>query len=394
MKLLQINVTANWGSTGKIVESICNVTQLYGIENYVAYGRDITNSISNLIKVGGSLNPYFHYVENYFLDREGLSSRCATRTLVNHIKNIKPDIIHLHNIHDHWLNYPILFNYLNETDIPIVWTFHDCWAFTGHCYHFIDSGCYKWKTHCGNCPLRNRFRDNSYRNFELKKELFSRAKNLTIVAVSEWMASFVKDSFFKGRPIEVIHNGVDLSVFRRLDTKEQSSNGTYRILAVSSVWTKSKGLYDLYSLREILPDNFEITIVGLTKDQIKHLPKGIIGIERTKDINELVSLYNYADVLINPTYADTFPTVNLEALACGTPVITYMTGGSPEAIDEYSGVVIPQGDIVALADSILKIKEVPLASFKCRERAVKYFDKDNCFSRYIELYEKLLDSKN
>lgn len=390
--ILQINATANDGSTGKILEAIGNQAYLSGWKVYAAYGRDSRPSSLNLIRVGSYFNPYFHYIVNRFLDMEGLASRVATKKLINQIQSIQPDIIHLHNIHDHWLNYKILFSYINNTNIKVVWTFHDCWAFTGHCYHFIDKGCYKWENHCSNCPSRNRFRDNSFRNFELKKELFTQNKNLTIVAVSEWMASFVKKSFFKEKRLKVIHNGIDVSIFKPTD-KSNVKRQNFNLLAVSNVWTKSKGLYDIFRLREILSDEYEITIVGLSREQLRQVPRGIDAIGRTGSVQELVSLYNRADVFINPTYADTFPTVNLEALACGTPVITYKTGGSPEAVDENSGIVIPQGDVQALADAVCRIKESPLSSMECRLRALNCFDKEKCFSQYISLYEDLINNK-
>lgn len=392
-KLLQINVTANWGSTGKIAESIGACAIKNGWESYVAYGRYSNESQSQLVRVGSSMYTYWHYGMQRIFDNEGLCSKRATRKLIAEIKRIAPDIIQLHNIHDHYLNYQILFEYLNGTDIKVVWTFHDCWAFTGHCFHFVTKNCERWKTQCCSCPLRNEYPktllDRSVRNYTLKKSLFAANKNLTIVPCSEWMASFVRESFLKDKQIQAIHNGVDLNVFAPTTRGTQISE-TFKVLAVSSVWTLEKGIHDIYQLREILPEDVEIVMVGVSEKQQQQLPKGIRGIQRTQNIQELVKLYNEADVLINPTYADTFPTVNLEALACGTPVITYNTGGSPEAIDEKTGVVVPQGDVRALADAILQMKAHPLSPTDCRLRAEKLFNKDKCFEQYINLYNELL----
>lgn len=391
-KLLQINVTANWGSTGKIAESIGLAAMNNRWESYIAYGRYSNPSKSNLIKVGTALDTYLHYGEQRLRDNEGLSSRRATRLLINKIEDIKPDIVQLHNIHDHYLNYKILFEYLNQTDIKVVWTFHDCWAFTGHCMHFVTKNCDRWKFGCHDCLMKGEYpksiMDNSSRNWALKRSLFSQNINLTIAACSQWIADFVKESFLGDKKIVVMHNGVDLNTFC-LTSKEKISK-KFRILGVSSVWPKAKGIYDIFKLREILPmEEYEIMMVGLDQKQMKSLPAGIIGIERTQNVQELVQLYNEADVLINPTYADTFPTVNLEALACGTPVITYKTGGSPEAIDEKTGVVIEQGDFKALAEAIKKMKDNPLSSMDCRKRAEENFDKDKCFEKYIMLYNQL-----
>lgn len=389
-KLLQINVTANWGSTGKIAEQIGLKAMEQGWESYIAYGRNMNSSKSKLIKVGSVLGVYEHYFENRFFDNEGLASRIPTKRFIKQIEEIKPDIIHLHNIHDHWLNYKILFEYLNTLDIPIVWTQHDCWTFTGGCMHFVHTNCDKWKGECYNCPQKSQFFNCTKLQFNLRKQLFSKA-NLTLVPVSQWMGDFLQESFLKNKKIEVIHNGIDLNLFKPI-SKDKEKN-KFRILAVSSVWHRSKGLYDVFKLRELLSEEYEITMVGLSADQVKQLPKGIIGIQRTQNIQELVKLYSESDVFINPTYADTFPTVNLEALACGTPVITYKTGGSPEAVDENTGVVIEQGDINAIAETIRQIQLNPLSSEACRKRAVELYDKNKCFDKYIDLYEDLLRTK-
>lgn len=236
------------------------------------------------------------------------------------------------------------------------------------------------------------FLDRSKEHWLLKKELFVGCKNLTIVPVSDWLANFVKESFLKQKRIHVIKNGVDLNIFKPSTSLNISqTNSKFKILAVSSVWNPDKGELDIYKLREILAeDKFEITMVGLSADQYKQLPRGIIGIQRTQNLQELVKLYSDADVLINPTSADTFPTVNLEALACGTPVITYRTGGSPEAIDNKTGVVVEQGDVNGLVEAIYRMKEDPLSSADCRKRAEECFDKDKCFEKYVGLYEKLI----
>lgn len=240
--------------------------------------------------------------------------------------------------------------------------------------------------------------DRSVKNYALKKELFSTNKNLAIVACSDWLGDFVKESFLKDKRIEVIHNGCDLSVFHPYENDGSTGSPTnenrrFKIIAVSSVWYPYKGELDIYKLRTMLSeDEYEITMVGLSAEQAKNLPAGIRGIQRTQNVQELAQLYSEADVLINPTYEDNFPTVNLEALACGTPVITYKTGGSPEAIDEKTGVVVEQGNVEALAEAIKQMRENPLSLADCRKRPEELFDKDKCFEKYVELYEELMKS--
>lgn len=280
-KLLQINITANWGSTGKIAESIGLAAIKRGWESYIAYGRIANPSVSQLIKVGGKWNTYLHYAGNRLLDLEGRCSTRATKRFIKEIDRIKPDVVQLHNIHDHFLNYRLLFEYLNQTDIRVVWTFHDCWAFTGHCYHFVQQDCMKWQTECCNCPQRNRFIDRSQENFNLKKSLLTDNQNLTIVPCSEWMGDFVRKSFLKDKRIQVIHNGVDLNTFKVIPGLKKK-DGKFRILAVSNVWLAYKGYYDIFKLREMLSDEYEITMVGLKENQLTELPAGIRGITRTQ----------------------------------------------------------------------------------------------------------------
>jgi glycosyltransferase involved in cell wall biosynthesis len=389
-KLLQINVSANWGSTGKIAEQINQTAMAKGWKCKIAYSRFANESESELIQIGTKKDVLWAVAETRLLDRAGLSMRRATKDLIRQIQEFQPDVIHLHNIHGYVLNYELLFGYLNKTEIKVVWTFHDFWAITGHCAHFVDVDCMKWKTGCHHCPKHksypSSFTDFSARNYALKKHLFTENTNLHIVAVSEWVANYVRESFFKDNDIRVIHNGVDLQVFRPLQVVKDSQK--FNILAVSNIWTKSKGIDDILQLREMLPNEFSITIVGLSEKQITKLPFGIKGITRTQNTNELIKLYNHADVLINPTYADSFPTVNLEALACGTPVITYKTGGSPEAVDSITGAVLEQGNVKEMVEMIKKLKAHPLSSEDCRSRAEKIFDKNKCFARYVELYEE------
>lgn len=403
--LFQLNECLNF-STGKIAQSIGEAAMRHGWESYIAYSsrEPLVPCNSKVIKVGNKIDPYIHYAENLLLDREGLSSRCATRKLVEQIKAIQPDIVQLHSLHDHWLNYKILFEYLNTTDIQVVWTFHDCWAMTGHCMHFVTKNCDRWKTGCHDCLMKGEYPktmvDRSRKNWELKKSLFAGCKNLTIAACSDWIADFARESYLKDKRILTIHNGVDMQIFRPAEVSDgfkefqAVSGGKFKIIAVSSPWYPAKGELDIYKLRTMLSeDEYEIIMVGLSADQMKNLPAGITGIQRTTNVQELAQLYSDADVLINPTYADTFPTVNLEALACGTPVITYKTGGSPEAIDDKTGLVIEQGNVTELANAIMWLRQNPLSSDDCRKRAEECFDKDKCFEKYVELYEELLKGK-
>jgi len=396
LKILQINTSVNTGSTGRIAEEIGEVMMQNGFESAIAYGRGNRPSSSKKIKIGNKLDVYIHVLQTRLLDNHGFASKAATLKLIKEIEAYNPDVIGLHNLHGYYLHIGVLFDFFKEYNKPLVWTFHDCWPFTGHCAHFDYVGCEKWKTQCIKCPLTKRYPsslgfDNSRFNFYRKKSAFNKIENLTIVTPSQWLSKKIFESYLSSFPIKVIHNGIDLNLFKRINLVNEEKI----ILGVASVWDRIKGLDQFIELRKILDIEYKIVLVGLNNNQIKNLPEGIVGIRRTNNIQELVKLYNKAAVFINPTLVDNFPTVNLEALACGTPVITYNTGGSPEAIDEETGVVVEKGDIKGLKTAIESMlsRDQTSLSQKCRERAEKFFDKNERFNDYLNLYRSLLDGK-
>ena len=343
-----------------------------------------------------------HGFQTRLFDKHGLGSKSATKEFIGKIKKISPDIIHLHNIHGYYINIEILFNYLRKTSIPVVWTFHDCWPITGHCAHFTFVGCEKWKTQCNNCPQKTSypaswFVDRSDKNFHLKKDLFTSLPNLTLVPVSNWLSGILKDSFFQGSPIKLINNGINTDVFKPSSSRSfrtiHGLENKFLMMGVASIWSPLKGLKDFIELSKHLNSDYQIVLVGLSREQIEQLPDNILGIERTERVEELAELYASCDVYVNPTYEDNFPTTTLESLACGTPVITYKTGGSPEAIDEFTGIVVEQGNIGKLIDAfeMVKNKGKQYYSDACVNRAHRLYKKEDRYQEYIELYEKLIE---
>lgn len=400
-KIFYISGAINFGAPGRIVEQTGLLAQKHGYEVLVAHSSRNENPTQlPHFAITTKYQEMFHAIGAKFLDLHGLLNTKQTKVLVERIKEFKPDIIHLHNIHGYFCNFKILFEYLDSIDTPVVWTMHDCWPFTGRCFHFVGVNCYKWKTGCYDCKAEagytvSKYVDRSKSLYALKKRLFSSVKNMTIVPVSDWQAAFLKDSFLKNHSIHTIHNGVDLEKFRPMDgnhlRKKHKIGGKFVLLGVASPWNTRKGLDDFFKLNEMLPhDGFTIILVGLKPEQVKKLPEGVIGITRTENQQELAEYYSMADCFVNLTYLDTFPTVNLEALACGTPVLTYQTGGSPEAIDEQTGVVVEQGDLKRVVSALYSMKCKPLSSDLCRKRAEKYFDKNKCFEEYINLYDSLI----
>ena len=399
--LLQINSTANWGSTGKIAEQIGECAMAHGWGSYIAYGRCANPSRSHLIRIGSKASQAWHLIISRLFDRQGLGSKRATKQLIKQIERIQPDIIHLHNIHGYYINYKVLFDYLNNIGIPVVWTMHDCWPFTGRCAYFDTVQCTRWQSGCGECPALKLYpktkRDTSAENFELKRKLFTAKQQLVLVPVSNWLEGLVGQSMLRECRCQTIHNGIDIESFK--PTTINSLRGVsdkHLILGVAAQWEARKGLEEFYKLRDRLDiDTYDIALIGLSDEQIAALPAGITGIRRTQNVGELAAYYTRASVFVNPTYSDNYPTTNLEAMACGTPVITYRTGGSPEAICPKSGIIVEQGDITALKDAIEEIcangKEY--YSDACRKRAEEHFDKNKCFMQYINLYNSLLTTK-
>lgn len=395
-KLVQINVVCN-GSTGRIMNQISDKAIEQGWEVYNFYGRGKSNN-KNCIKIGNKIDILFHVLLTRLFDKTGYGSKSATKKMIRQIKSIDPDVIQLHNIHGYYLNLKILFKYLKECNKKVVWTFHDCWAFTGHCTHFICPKCDKWKSGCkGKCIRRKDypssiFRSNAEKNYKLKKELFLGIDNLTIVTPSKWLEQLVRQSFFKNFNVEVINNGIDLNIFKptyTVDIREKYNIPVNKkiILGVAAVWSRTKGLEDFIKLSEYLEKEYVILLVGLNKKQIRQLPSNIIGIERTENVEELANLYTQADCFVNPTWEDNFPTTNLESLACGTPVITFNIGGSPESINETCGLVVEKGNIEDLINAINGFNREQYVG--CLKQS-KNYDKGKQYKKYIELYKKVI----
>jgi len=400
MKILQINIAVNSGSTGRIAEDIGKVLIANGHESFIAYGRGNQQSQSKLIKIGNQRDMLLHGVKSMLFDRHGFGSTIATKNLIDKIEEIKPDAIGLHNIHGYYLNIKVLFEYIAKENIPVIWTFHDCWPFTGHCTYFDSVNCEKWKTQCSKCPKTKMYPvslgyDNSFKNYQDKKAIFNSITNLKVVTPSHWLKELVSDSFLN-HGATCIHNGVDLKQFRpakecnKLKERLKLQNKKV-VLGVASIWDERKGLKDFKILSETLSIHLQIVLIGLTKKQIENLPINIIGVERTESTAELALYYSLANVFVNPTYQDNFPTTNIEALACGTPVVTYRTGGSPEAVDSETGVVVNKGEVEELRSAIESVvsKGKTSCQDQCRARAEKYFNKEDRYLEYLQLYEQI-----
>ena len=387
MKILQINSVCGVGSTGRIATDLYKVLEEQGHECKIAYGRGNAPEGIDSIKIGSNLDNYAHVFKTRVFDKHGFGSINATKKFIEEVKDYDPDIIHLHNIHGYYINIEILFNYLKEANKPVIWTLHDCWAFTGHCAYFDYVGCDKWKEGCNKCPQKQGYPtsnvlDNSKYNYEKKKELFTSVKNMTIVTPSKWLANLVKESFLGKYQVEVINNGIDLEVFKPTESNfrvKHNLEDKFIVLGVASVWEERKGLKYFVELSERLSEDYKIVIVGVNEKQKKELQQNILAITRTNNVKELAEIYTAADVFVNPTLEDNFPTTNLEALACGTPIITFNTGGSIECVNENCGVVIKQNNIDELYQTIIELK-------KDWNIEVNRYDKKYKYNEYLYLY--------
>ncbi len=392
MRVVQINTTCGIGSTGKICVGISQLMSEGGIENYVICTS--TNSSTQGIAVSDRRYVKLQALKSRILGNYGFNSTAATKRMIRELDRINPDIVHLHNIHGHDCDLELLFTYFKDRGTKLVWTFHDCWAFTGYCPHFVMAKCDKWRTGCGGCVQKKEFSwffDRSAELYERKKRLFT-GLDLTIVTPSRWLADLVKKSFLSDAQVVVINNGIDLDVFKPSVGDFRSKYGLEdkrMILGVSFGWGARKGLDVFIDLASRLPDDYRIVLVGTDDSTDKLLPGNVISIHRTQNQQELAEIYSAADLFVNPTREENYPTVNMESLACGTPVLTFRTGGSPEIIDETCGAAVDCDDVDSLEREVRRIcEDKPYSQEACVAKA-QSFDKNERFKEYLKLYERV-----
>lgn len=400
MKVLQINTVYGEGSTGKIVRSLHDFCLQNEIECVSGYRcLEPRKTYPDTIQMSSVFDNRVHNLLSKYTMFKGFFSVLKTHSFIRNIKRYSPDIIHLHNLHGSYINIPILFHYIKNKNVPVVWTLHDCWAFTAICSHFSLVGCKKWCDGCSHCPQRRKISssvfDFSPIIWKLKKRCFTNLRNVTVVTPSDWLSGLVKESFLNCYPVKTIYNGIDLSVFKPTPSsfrEKYKLEKNYVVLGVAFNWGYSKGLDVFIELSKRLPNEFTVVLVGTDAEIEKKLPERIITIQRTNSVNELVEIYSAADVFVNPTREEVLGLVNIEALACGIPVVTFNAGGSPECVDNSCGQVIEIDDIPSMQNAIEAIcQEHPYSAEACRERASK-FDRFNMLSNYINLYRILRDS--
>ncbi len=394
MKLLEIN-NCNYGSTGNIMLQIADILREQGSNAVVAYSLGkTTGETKNEIIIGNDFSKKVHIKLAYWTGFNGCFSIIDTWRFIHKVKRYKPDVLHLHNLHNCYINLPMLFSYIKRNHLKVIWTLHDCWSFTGQCPHFTMVKCNKWINGCHNCPQIYIYPaakiDQTKIMWKLKKKWFTNVSDMTIVTPSQWLADLVKKSYLKDYPIKVIHNGIDLNVFKPTDSdfrQKYNLKDKFILLGVAFVWEKRKGVDVFIELAKRLDERFKIVLVGTNEDFDKQLPANIISVHKTDNQQELAELYSAADLFINPTREEVLGLVNIEALACGTPVLTFRTGGSPEVPDNRTGYVVDVDDIDELEKQIIRIcTEKVFHKEDCLTRA-RNFDKELKFKEYLELYK-------
>lgn len=395
----------NEGSIGRTAEQLSQLVQSRGWRSFVAYSRYNLGSTSEVYRVDNKLSTLFHALLTRLFDMCGYGSYFTTKKLVRVIKKINPDLIHMHIIHNYDINLKVLFNFLATSGLPIVWTQHDCWSYTGHCAFYANASCDKWKTECNNCPKskefpKSWFYDGSRRNFRFKKRIFTSVPEdkMCIIAVSDYVKNDIEQSFLNKFRIKRIYNAIDTDVFvpsqncsQEIRQKYNLGNGVL-LMAFATSWSERKGISDYFKLREILDDSYTIVFVGVNDELKARLPKGIIGIKNTSSVDELVKLYSTADIIMNLASEESFGKTTPEGMSCGTPGIVYNCTASPELVDEKTGIVCEKGDLTGVVSAIKEIiswdKNETIKN--CRNRVLSHFSMQKNWNEYLDLYEKMI----
>ena len=397
MKIVYIN-SVNYSSTGNVMIGISEKAENQGFETIICVPESRDNSVKqvkNQLLIGNRISRNIHRQIGMLTGFHECFSFMSTYRFLRKLDEIQPDIIHLHNLHGDYLNLPLLFRYFKRKNIPIVWTLHDCWAMTGLCPYFIIAKCNKWITGCHDCPQLKEYpsskMDRTNWMWKKKKEWFTGVNNLTITTPSRWLGDIVGQSYLKDYPRRVIYNGIDLDVFKPTASNfrvKYHLEGKYIVLGVAAAWGARKGFDAFIQLAERLDDNYRIFLVGATGRS--ELPENIVSLQFTRNQKELAEIYTAADVFVNPTREEVLGLVNLEALACGTPVITFDTGGSPECRDDTCGVVVAVDDLDKLKSEIERTcKQHPYKEKDCIRRA-REFNRDDLYNDYLSLYKEIV----
>ena len=392
MKVLQINVRAKGGSVGKIISSLNHRCQSEGIEFAIAYGRGNVeqNTFSDSFKIGTDKEIQAHALQSRIFGRTASYSKRGTSDLLKWIDRYNPDVIHLHGAYGYYVNMEMLFNYIADEKIPLISTLHSCWDFTGHCCYFDYPKCEEWKYGCNHCIRVHDypecfFSDSTHYNLGLKNKLYHKLDKVRLITPSRWLQDLCEQSILRDIPVQTINNGIDINVYKTVEIEKHNKP---IILCVANIWSERKGLDDILKLGDFLRDKAEIIVVGLSEKEIRKLPKNIVGITRTENVEELVKLYNSATIFFNPTHEENYPTVNLEAVACHLPVATYNTGGCAETIENGKyGIIVENEDFSTVVNFLMSVYD----GKTCFDYSnLSYLSQQTMTDQYIKLYKDII----
>ena len=396
MRVIQINAVCSTGSTGRIVKSIHRQIVNKGHESYVAYGRGKDDNDINAIRIGSQIGVYLHALKTRVFDMHGFGSENETKRFLKRVENIKPDVIHLHNIHGYYINISALFAFIKYWNVPVVWTLHDCWSFTGHCAYFEYIGCSKWINGCYQCPQKKAYPtsyilDNSKRNYLEKKKIFGKVESMTLVTPSRWLAALVKKSLLAEYNIRIIPNGIDTTIFKPTASdfrKEYGLHNKYIILGIANGWDERKGLKYFIELKEYLRKDEKIVLVGLSSKQQRMLRKKALCFGKIHSEEDLAKIYSAADIFVNPTLEESFGLTNLEAQACGTYVATFDSGATEETVvrEEY-GEVLLEKSAMSIRKAICKNRNI---AYKRNYVSCVPNDEDQA-SKVVKIYQDVVN---
>lgn len=399
MKVLQINAVYGQGSTGTIVRDIEKMCEESGMECYVASPDKKVLKAKHGYVIGNTLDHKIHALLSRIHGKQAYYSHIPTRNLIRWIDEIKPEIVHLHNLHSNYIHLNMLLHYLAEKDIKTIVTLHDCWFLTGGCFHYTAAGCDKWLTNCKNCPKKKEdtpafFSKQSAKILADRKKLLLAIPHLYITGVSQWMANEALKTFLKDTPNYVITNGIDMEVFKPTPSdfrKRLGLEDKYIILGPASKWLLSVNKQVMAEFSSIMQPDEVLLLFGVT-NAIDNLPDNIITYGYTKNREELAQLYTMVDVFANVTREDSLSLINVEAQACGTPVVTFNQTGPKETVDDINSFNVPVGDVHKLYEAVQKVRKQTTEDTvtQCVQFVHEKYEVYNTYKKYIELYKSII----
>ncbi len=387
-------------STGRTCRELQEyLNQLPGESCYTAFSEEAPSEGN--IQLGTRFERKLHGFLSRLTGKQGYWSYFGTRKLIRNIEAEKPDVVVLRNLHSNYIHLPALLTYLAKHDIPTLVVLHDCWFYTGKCCHYTRTGCYKWKSGCGNCPRvkqdnKSWFFDRTAEMWADKKRLFEAIPRLEVVGVSEWITQEARQSFLAcAQNISRIYNWIDLGVFRPKGSRRALEQllpleGRKMVLGVASGWSDSKGLNHFLKLAEELGSEYAVVLVG-GAPSLQQKPENVYFVGATSSVDELADYYSAADVFVTLSLEESFGKVSAEALACGTPVVCFDSTANKELVGEGCGQAVEPGDMLAMQAAIVQTCALGKGHFEnaCRQYAETNFSKEARIQDYLQVFLRL-----